>query len=108
MNNTIRGLLAASVLFLVGFGVPMIFEPAPVTTPLFCTVRRHSTAVEHFKRMTVPHDSNYVVDHIVPLCACGKDTTANMQWQRRDSALAKDRWELQMCRALAAAPKDTL
>lgn len=35
----------------------------------------------------------YVRDHIVPLCKGGPDTVANLQWQSRQAAKAKDRWE---------------
>lgn len=36
----------------------------------------------------------YVIDHICPLACCGKDTPANMQWQSKTQAKAKDKWEL--------------
>ncbi len=39
----------------------------------------------------------YVVDHIVPLCACGLDRPSNMQWQTVTAAKAKDRLERQQC-----------
>jgi hypothetical protein len=39
----------------------------------------------------------HVVDHIVPLSCGGADDPANMQWQTRADAKAKDRWERQ-CR----------
>lgn len=35
----------------------------------------------------------YVIDHIVPLKRCGADAPGNMQWQTREEARAKDRWE---------------
>ena len=35
----------------------------------------------------------YVVDHIVPLKRGGADAPDNMQWQTKDAAKAKDRWE---------------
>jgi len=40
----------------------------------------------------------YVVDHIVPLCAGGRDHPSNMQWQTREEAKNKDRKEREMCR----------
>lgn len=35
----------------------------------------------------------YVVDHITPLKRGGPDSPGNMQWQTKDDAKAKDRWE---------------
>jgi len=35
----------------------------------------------------------YVIDHVVALKRGGPDTPANMQWQTRAEARAKDRWE---------------
>jgi len=50
---------------------------------------------EQFMRETgYPHGRpGYVVDHIRPLCHGGADTPANMQWQTRSEARAKDLWE---------------
>lgn len=72
-----------------------------------CAVHRGSKETARFARLTkYPYPRpGYVVDHIVPLCACGADSVSNMQWQRQDSSYVKDTWERQMCRALA---KDTL
>ena len=35
----------------------------------------------------------YVIDHVVPLKRGGADAPGNMQWQTKDAAKAKDRWE---------------
>jgi len=35
----------------------------------------------------------YVVDHVVPLKRGGADAPTNMQWQTKEAAKAKDRWE---------------
>ena len=35
----------------------------------------------------------YVIDHVKPLCHGGPDDVANMQWQTRAEAKAKDLWE---------------
>jgi hypothetical protein len=34
-----------------------------------------------------------VIDHIKPLKRGGADAPYNMQWQTREAAKAKDRWE---------------
>ena len=47
----------------------------------------------------------YVVDHVRPLCAGGKDAVTNMQWQSKEEALAKDRVERNLCRAARAENK---
>lgn len=39
----------------------------------------------------------YIIDHIKALACGGADDPANMQWQTRDDAKAKDRWELKEC-----------
>ena len=35
----------------------------------------------------------YVIDHITPLKRGGADAPGNMQWQTKDAAKEKDRWE---------------
>lgn len=45
-----------------------------------------------------PHCPGYVIDHIVPLCACGPDDPVNMQWQTIAEAKRKDRRERRQCR----------
>jgi len=35
----------------------------------------------------------YVIDHIKPLKRGGVDDPVNMQWQTKEEARAKDRWE---------------
>lgn len=72
-----------------------------------CSVHRSSKETLRFKRLTGYPKSRpgYVVDHIVPLCACGADSVVNMQWQQADSSYVKDNWEREMCRALG---KNTL
>ena len=39
----------------------------------------------------------YVIDHIKALACGGLDDPSNMQWQTREEAKAKDRWELKEC-----------
>ena len=35
----------------------------------------------------------YIIDHIVPLKRGGADKPANMQWQTKEEAKEKDKWE---------------
>lgn len=40
----------------------------------------------------------YVVDHIIPLCACGPDKVTNMQWQSISESRVKDKLEVKLCK----------
>lgn len=40
----------------------------------------------------------YVVDHVKPLACGGADAPANMQWQTKADAKAKDKWERNGCK----------
>lgn len=69
-------------------------------------IHRSAGAVAAFKRAN-PCPSNgatkgpcpgYVVDHIKPLACAGADQPANMQWQTKEDALAKDKWERKGCK----------
>lgn len=39
----------------------------------------------------------YVIDHIKPLACGGLDHQSNMQWQTKEEAKAKDKWERKNC-----------
>lgn len=39
----------------------------------------------------------YVIDHIKPLACGGADDPSNLQWQTREEAKAKDKWERKEC-----------
>lgn len=68
---------------------------SPRTVVLF--KRLHPCPATDLPRGPCP---GWIVDHVIPLCARGKDDPSNMQWQRRADALAKDRTERAACRAL--------
>lgn len=48
----------------------------------------------------------YVVDHVVPLCAGGADSPANMQWQTVQESRRKDVDEHRICREMRKAQED--
>lgn len=48
--------------------------------------------------LTTGRCPGHVVDHIVPLCACGPDRPSNMQWQTTAESKIKDRLERAQCR----------
>lgn len=39
----------------------------------------------------------YVIDHTDPLACGGEDKAYNMQWQTKDEAKLKDKWERRNC-----------
>lgn len=73
--------------------------PCPVKRNPDGSIVRDWRAVRAFARLTHQHypRPGYVVDHIIPLCACGVDTPANMQWQTAADAAEKDKLEISAC-----------
>ena len=64
-------------------------------------IARSPQAVQQFKRAnpcpgtgkTYGPCPGYVVDHVMPLKRGGADAPGNMQWQTKEEAKGKDRWE---------------
>jgi hypothetical protein len=64
-------------------------------------LHRSSTARTEFKKASpCPATGSssgacpgYIVDHVQPLKRGGPDRPSNMQWQTKEEAKAKDRWE---------------
>ena len=64
-------------------------------------IQRSASAIKDFKRTnpcpatgkSTGRCSGYVIDHVVPLKRGGADTPENMQWQTKEEARAKDKWE---------------
>lgn len=97
--------------------VLVILAPLTLTNAEACTeacvvkrtadgrIARSSYQVVKFKRSVPCPATNvisktcpgYIVDHVVPLCNCGKDAPSNMQWQTKADSLLKDRWERNIC-----------
>ena len=40
---------------------------------------------------------DYILDHIKPLACGGADHPSNMQWQTKEDAKIKDKWERKNC-----------
>lgn len=63
-------------------------------------IKRSEAAKREFLRQTgYPRGrKGYVVDHKVPLACGGADDPSNMQWQTKEEAKAKDKWERRGCK----------
>jgi hypothetical protein len=73
-----------------------------VTSAMLDAAPRSRAVVRRFMVASgYPHGRpGYVVDHVIPLCAGGPDTPANMQWQDIRASYRKDVYERALCAAL--------
>lgn len=65
------------------------------------TEAKHLFMVSHpcpITGLTTGKCKGYVIDHINPLACGGPDSPSNMQWQTKDAAKAKDKWERNGCK----------
>jgi len=78
-------------------------------------ILRSRAAIRHYRRLNpCPATGKvtgacrgYVIDHVWPLCACGRDHASNMAWMRDDQAKVKDQWERELCRAHRSPERET-
>ena len=82
-------------------------ECVPKRTPTGRIARSTNEVVKFKKLNPCPVSSipgkycpGYVVDHVVPLCLCGPDKIANMQWQSLAESKVKDTQERKQCKGI--------
>lgn len=80
---------------------PPTYVPAPPRDPAQVRLFRTMHACPSTNDMTGACPG-WVVDHIYPLCAGGKDLPSNMAWQEQRQSYLKDRLERDFCRCLAS------
>ena len=92
MSISFRIILVAALL------LPAFADAGPRSSAARLSFARHHAcpATGQFKTSC----PGYVIDHVVPLCAGGPDTPANMQWQEYRASLVKDAQERAHCRRL--------
>src|ERR1043166_3833407 len=92
----------ASLFFILSFQVAALLD-------LSAEIHRSSKARHDFMKQT-GHPKGWkghIIDHVIPLCAGGADTPANLQWQTVDEAKKKDRIEKAQCARLRKAKPKT-
>lgn len=94
-------LMQAALLALVFVEAALATERSPAQRAAF--VRDNPCPSTQAARDACP---GWVVDHVVPLCAGGADHPANMQWQTKAEAKAKDADEHRQCRRLRERAAD--
>ena len=87
--------LIASCSVLIGASVSAQQASPTVERDAHGKIKRSAKAKDDFEKETgYPHGRpGYVIDHVIPLASGGRDSPSNMQWQTKEEAMAKDRWE---------------
>jgi hypothetical protein len=86
--------LILALLFVISF-TPGIEARSRTSAGSGHHIKRSSTARHQFMKQTgYPNGRpGYIIDHVIPLKRGGPDTPGNMQWQTRQEAREKDKWE---------------
>lgn len=94
--------LVVSALLFVALGVNAHVETHRSEAAKAAFARSNPCPTTELPKASCP---GYVIDHIIPLCAGGKDSPSNMQWQTIAQGHRKDKREWQLCRKLKSATK---
>jgi hypothetical protein len=94
----------AAIVGLTGaVAIAMALQAAQMTPDCSPTPRMSYEASSAIKRSLLPPGalmSDYILDHIVPLCMGGSNDRSNLQLQTQSEAARKDEAEFMLCREI--------